>query len=237
MLRLDRFIAYSFLLHLAFLGGLILKQFSFEPDKKYYAVDFYGGGPSASAPNLNTGSAPKEEPIKEKIINPKEDLLLKSKKKNKKIKEVIAAVPSIPIPIPKAPPSNTSDGAGDSPSAIPDAVDGSGVGVGFGADGWKGGGSGAGNFPYQWYIQTIKKKLDENWNVTSGFSRRIYAQTAFTILKDGSLSEIKIEEPSGNEAFDQAAKRAVEMSSPFPPLPRGFEEPALRVHVRFTVKF
>ncbi len=242
MPRLERFIFYSFTIHLAFLGGLILNQFSFENTKKYYAIDFYGGGPSQSAADVNLGgsrpkeaAAPKVEPVKEKFINPKEDLLIKSRKTDRKEKEIISEVPAIPIP--KAPTAKASSGNSDAPSAIPDAVDGSGVGVGFGADGWKGGGSGAGNFPYQWYVQTVKKKLDENWNVTSGFSKRIYAQTAFTILKNGSLDDVKIEESSGNPAFDMAAKRAVEMSGPFPPLPRGFEEPALRVHVRFTVKF
>jgi TonB family protein len=242
MPRLERFIFYSFLIHAAFIAGLIIKQFSLNNTKNYYSVDLYGGGPAPSAEaNLNAEpEAPKEtvapEPVKEKVVNPKEDLLIKSKKKDKKIKEVISQVPAIPIP--KAPGSRKEkgDSGGYVPSAVPGASDGSGVGVGFGADGWKGSG-GAGNFPYQWYIQSVKKKLDQNWNVSSGYSRRIYAQTAFTIQKNGSVSDVEIEESSGNSVFDSEARRAVQLSAPFPPLPRGFEEPTLRVHVRFTVKF
>ena len=239
MPHIERFVFYSFILHSALVGSLILNQFAREGTKAYYAVDFYGGGPSHRAADLTAASsppkeqAPKEEPVKEKIINPKEDLLIKSKKKEKKVKEVISTVPAIPIPKPLP---KEDGGASAAPSAIPGAADGSGVGVGFGADGWKGGSGGAGNFPYQWYVQIVKKKLDANWNVSEGSSRRIYAQAAFTIERNGGISDVKIEEPSGNDVFDLQARRAVEASGPLPPLPRDFHESTLRVHVRFTVK-
>lgn len=239
MPRIEKFIFYSFLLHSFLLTSLFFRQLSSERGKTYYAVDFLSGGTA----DLNLGSsgaaretAPKEEPLKEKTVNRKEDILVKSKKKEPRVKEVITPIPSMPIP--RAPDKkNAGSDISDIPSVIPGTSDKSGVGVGFGAEGWKGGGSGAGNFPYQWYVQTIKKKLDANWNVTGGFSRRIYAQVAFTIARDGSLSDIQIEESSGNDVFDLQAQRAVDASGPFPGLPRGFQEPSLRVHVRFTVKY
>ena len=135
---------------------------------------------------------------------------------------------AVPKPLPK------KDGGSDIPSAVPEAGSG-GVGIGFG-DGIGSGGGGAGNFPHAWYVQTIKKKLDSNWNVEGGFSARIYAQVTFTISRDGSLADVEIEQTSKNEVFDRAALRAVQASSRLPPLPKGFEEPALRVHVRFTAK-
>ena len=221
--RLERFLLYSFLIHTTLILSLLVSNLTKEKTKNYYSIDFYGGGPSipsGQAPRIEE-QAPKKEPVKTKIINPREDLLIKSN------------VPAIPIPKPQA---RREEGSAAIPSAIPSAADSSGVGVGFGPDGYRGGGSGAGNFPYQWYVQVIKKKLDANWNVTEGFSRRIYAQTAFTINRDGSLTDIEIEETSNNELFDRSARRAVELSGPFPPLPHDFPENSLRVHVRFTVK-
>ena len=233
--RLERFFFYSFLIHISILGSILLSSAVQENKKMYYSVDFVGGPSSsggAAAPEIQESS--KEEPVKTKAVNPKEDLLVKSNKKDKKVKEVISAIPIPSIPIPK-PRGKRGEEPSDVPSAIPSDSDGSGVGVGFGPDGYRGGSS-AGNFPYQWYVHTVKTKLDSNWNVREGFSKRIYTQVAFTIRRDGMLTAIDIEESSGNEVFDRAAKRAVEMSSPCPPLPADFKESSLRVHVRFTVK-
>ncbi|OGR85955.1 MAG: hypothetical protein A3A86_03175 [Elusimicrobia bacterium RIFCSPLOWO2_01_FULL_60_11] len=231
---IQKFVFYSFSIHTALVGGFIFRQVFSNSSKEYYAVDFYSPADAQDVGNGRDRSLPpKIDSQKETVVNPKEDLLLKSKDKKKK-KEKVSA---IPIPIPKAPaPKGEAGDESDLPSAVPDAVDGSGVGVGFGKDGWKGGGSGAGNFPYQWYVQTIKKNLDGNWNITGGFSRRIYTQVAFTITRDGSLADVEVEEKSGNDVFDYQAKRAVSESGPFPPLPGDFHESELRVHVRFTVK-
>ena len=202
--------------------------------KTYYAVDFLGGGmPSGGAPR---GSSRQSQLEKNKTIavNPQEDLLLKSKKKSNK-KEILSTAPAVPaIPIPKAP-SRVESEPSDVPSAIPNSGSG-GIGIGFGDGGFGSGSGGAGNFPYAWYVHAIRKRLDSNWNVTSGFSERIFAQVAFTIKRDGSLVDIEVEESSKSDAFDQTALRAVQTSSPLPPLPQGYDESALRVHVRFAVK-
>jgi TonB family protein len=93
-----------------------------------------------------------------------------------------------------------------------------------------------GNFPYTWYVHAVRQKIDANWTVSSGFDQRIFTQVAFTINKDGSIVRTEIEQGSGNEVFDRAAVRAVEYCNPLPPLPQGYAESDLRVHVRFTVK-
>lgn len=232
--HLTRYLTYSSLLHIVVFGWFILFSFSKKSSKIYYAVDFLGGGGgsvSGSETQAEVKKAQEKETIKTKIVNPQEDLLLKSKQKlSKNEKEIITTAPPLPVaPIPQAP--IRSQGA--LASAIP-SLD-SGVGIGFG-DGTGGGGGGAGNFPYTWYVQSMKKKLDSNWNVTTGFQTKIYTQVAFTIRKDGTLIDIEVEESSRNEVFDRAAVRAVEYANPFPPLPSDFQESELRVHVRFTVK-
>jgi TonB family protein len=224
---------YSSLIHIMFLGWFVFSNLNKLKTKTYYAVDFMGGLPQGGGRKSGARETPKEEDVKTKIVNPEEDLLLKSKNKSKKVKEIISRAPPVPsTPIPKSP-----SGSEASPSAIPLAIpdSGSGIGIGFG-DGGYGSGQGAGNFPYAWYVHTVRKKLDSNWNVAGGFSTRIYAQVVFTIKRDGSLADIEVEESSKNDVFDRAALRAVQTSSPLAPLPSGFDEPALRVHVRFTVK-
>lgn len=255
-----RYVTYSSILHIGVISFLIFGSLFRSAPKDYYMVDFMAGGGGGGAGRqgadepIQTKEAvqPKEvEAAKVKTVNPDEDLLLKSKdKKKKKEREVVSKTMPIPaaIPIPKPLESN-KEGAGRVPGAIPSvgsgtgegssvgAGSGSGIGIGVGDGMGSGTGTGgAGNFPYAWYVHSVKKKLDSNWNVTGGFDRRIYTQMAFTINRNGSVSDIDVEESSKNPAFDLAARRAVEYSNPLPPLPSGYDEPTLRIHVRFTVK-
>lgn len=231
--NLSRYLTYSFLIHISLVAWLTIANLAQRKSKTYYTVDFLGGMTSGAAPQEIEAQKPREpEAIKTKMINPEEDLLMKSKRKLKKNeREIISTVPPVPsVPVPKI--SNQS-GTNIS-NEIPGTVPGSGIGIGFGTGGL--GGGVAGNFPYTWYVHTIQKKLDSNWNVAAGFNARIYAQVAFTLRKDGALTALEIEETSKNEIFDRAAMRAIESSAPFPPLPSDFPESELRVHVRFALK-
>jgi protein TonB len=55
--------------------------------------------------------------------------------------------------------------------------------------------------------------------------------TGFAILPSGEIVDLRTEESSGDSAFDLAALSAVQDAGPFPPLPRGFKEPFLKIHV------
>lgn len=229
-LDLRRYLFYSFLLHIFFIAGIGMHGLFKSTRKTYYSVDFLGGLPGAV--RMGGETQKEQESATAKVIHPQEDLLIKSKQKpSKKEKEIISTVP-----LPPPPPQAKVKGGAESISEVPRLGAESGIGIGIGEGGFGGGGGGAGNFPYTWYVHTLRKKLDANWNVTSGFSSKIIAQVAFTIKRDGSISNIEIEESSKNEVFDRAVIRAVEYSHPFPPLPTGFPESELRVHVRFTLK-
>ncbi len=237
----SRYLTYSALIHLSILGALILSTLAKPARKEYYSVDFFGGLPSGGGGAAQAAETipetPKEE-VKTKVVNPAEDLLLKANKnavEEKNVKEIVSDVPQVPsIPVPK--PIGRTGAVSSVPNAVPGGQSG-GIGIGFGPAGSGSGGSaGAGNFPYAWYVASVRQKLDQNWNVSSGFPNRIYAQAVFTVTKNGSLKDIEIEESSKNEIFDRAVLRAVEQSNPFPPLPSGFQEPDLRIHVRFALK-
>ncbi|OGR95719.1 MAG: hypothetical protein A2902_04415 [Elusimicrobia bacterium RIFCSPLOWO2_01_FULL_64_13] len=232
---LSRYFFYSGLAHASCLTFLVLASLSHPRTKLYYAVDFVGG---FSSPRGGSAAPAGDEAAKVTTVNPEEDLLLKekpgAKKDAKKKKEVVSKAPPVPsIPIPRAP--EGTKGVQEGAGAIPGTE--SGIGIGFGEEGVGGtGGSGSGNFPYAWYVHSVRKKLDSNWSVPGKYGSRVNAQVGFTILKNGSLKGVEIEESSKDALFDRAALRAVEYSNPLPPLPSGFPESDLRVHVRFTVK-
>lgn len=127
---------------------------------------------------------------------------------------------------------------------------GSGVRIGGGGTGTGGTGSGAGsgsgsaftsqiglsNFPYTYYLQNIINRVSSNWftslvdpGITGSFQATVY----FRIHKNGQVSDLKIEETSGIRSLDMSALRAIQTSSPFPPLPRAYEDDYLGIYLIF----
>lgn len=100
-----------------------------------------------------------------------------------------------------------------------------------------GGGSGTGgyldvgNFCCPEYLQTMLQLIQANWNDKQSVSGQ--SQVKFTILRDGTLSGIELEKPSGYFALDREAQRAVLVTRRLPPLPRQFTEDQLTVHLIF----
>jgi TonB family protein len=118
--------------------------------------------------------------------------------------------------------------------------------VGMSETGGVGGAGGAGGagistdsgpaFPYPWYLKAIADKLNAHWKPPKDFQEDTLCQIAFVINRDGQVSDTKVEQPSGDSTFDQLAQRAVLYANPLPPLPSGFPEDALRVHMKFVGK-
>lgn len=121
---------------------------------------------------------------------------------------------------------------------------GSGVRFGFGS----GSGSGTGfqspyssqiglsTFPFTYYLQIIIDRVSGNWFtslVDPGTRGNFQTTVYFKILRDGRISSLKIEESSGLRSLDLSALRAVQSSSPFPPLPKEYEEEYLGIHLIF----
>jgi TonB family protein len=89
-----------------------------------------------------------------------------------------------------------------------------------------------GDFPYSLYIQGMHRKIGSNWfrpQVAGEATVIIY----YRILRDGTITEAKIETPSGNATFDRAALSAVRSSSPLNPLPFAYAGNYLGVHLTF----
>jgi TonB family protein len=108
-------------------------------------------------------------------------------------------------------------------------------GQGFGLTTGGSGGAGAqldvANFCCPEYVQTFTQRIYQNWNQNQGVTAAVVVK--FTIQRDGSITDVQVERPSGFMALDMGAHRAVLATARVPPLPPQFPNPTLTVHLRF----
>lgn len=89
-----------------------------------------------------------------------------------------------------------------------------------------------GDFPYALYLQGMHRKIGGNWfrpQVSGGAATVVY----FRILRDGTITDARIESSSGNGTFDRAALSAVRSSSPLNTLPFAYSGNYLGVYLTF----
>lgn len=86
------------------------------------------------------------------------------------------------------------------------------------------------NFPYPWYISRVRQML---WNMWQSRMPRGPGEcvVVFSLMPNGTVVDLRTETSSGDSAFDIAALAAVQDAAPYPPLPSGFTEPFLKIHV------
>ena len=107
-------------------------------------------------------------------------------------------------------------------------------GVGFGLTTGGGGAGGyldVGDFCCPDYLTTMIQLIQRNWN-----SRQMIGSTnmvKFTILRDGTITDVELERSSGYAALDLSSQRAVMLTRQLPPLPGAFPNNQLTVHLRF----
>lgn len=92
---------------------------------------------------------------------------------------------------------------------------------------------------YDWgeYAQSMVSKIRVNWYanmpqiIRTGMKGVVTIR--FTIHRDGRISDITTLNSSGVPPYDQAARKAIELSSPLKPLPADFPNPTERVTCMF----
>ncbi len=83
------------------------------------------------------------------------------------------------------------------------------------------------------YLSALNQAVDQNWQrVAVTQTRRTKIQ--FQVNRQGSLIDLKLMQPSGDAAADQAAMQAVQATAPFAPLPQKATEDVLIVNFTFT---
>lgn len=88
------------------------------------------------------------------------------------------------------------------------------------------------DFPYPWYLTSLRQKLWAQWSARMP-AGEAEAMVMFSVMRDGSIVDLRIEATSGERAFDYAAMSAVRATAPLPPLPPAFKERFLTIHVQF----
>lgn len=133
---------------------------------------------------------------------------------------------------------------GDSSKGKSKEGSGPGTGAGLRIGLGKGAGFGSGyssqiglsSFPFTYYLQIIMDRVSANWFtslVDPGVSGTFQTTVYFKIYRNGQISSVEVEESSGIRSLDLSAVRAVHSSSPFPPLPKEYEEEYLGIHLIF----
>jgi TonB family protein len=234
-------------------------SFSRSPQKGLVQyVNFIGGGggtgggpgggsvvaktetlPAAKKPALRDLTVPsKLEPEAKSSLTHPVDKPKTDKKAAEKRAAITKPEPAAPTPADAA---NAASGAAQSGSGYGLRF-GTGAGGGGTGGGLGGGGTGSGDpfgvagFPFQFYLQMISDKITANWFqslVDPGVGGLLQTQVYFRIYKNGSISDIKIDVSSGIEAFDLSARRAIQTSAPFAPLPNEYDGQYLGITLVF----
>ena len=128
------------------------------------------------------------------------------------------------------PPQREPESTAERPGLIPREADpghgapggsgGSGGGFGTGRGVLVGSGSGEGVVD-SWYVRQVEQRIGQNWLQTSlgQLGRRVDAVATFTVQRDGRITDIRLEKSSGVSSVDLAVQRAIQASTPLPPLP------------------
>jgi TonB family protein len=89
---------------------------------------------------------------------------------------------------------------------------------------------------FGYYVDLMRTQIARHWSTAglAGDTHRVLI--TFTILKDGTVKDPKIAQPSGNYTLDMASLRAVQESNPLPPLPQGYDKDSAPVELWFQVK-
>jgi protein TonB len=103
-------------------------------------------------------------------------------------------------------------------------------------------GEGGGDFAsrYGWYIDSVKRRIQQNWlqntidpNVRA--ARMAKTTMEFTIARDGTIKDIRLTQSSGNLSMDNSGQRALLASSPLPALPSDYSGSYVRVTFDFDL--
>src|ERR1700730_10178528 len=103
-------------------------------------------------------------------------------------------------------------------------------------------GQGGGDFAsrYGWYIDAVRRKINQNWLQSTIDPAIRAARTArctmtFSIARDGTVKDIRVSQTSGNYSLDTSAQRALLSSSPMPPLPNDYSGSFVNVTFDFDL--
>jgi len=90
------------------------------------------------------------------------------------------------------------------------------------------------------YLRRVRQDVQANWyrqipGTVSTKKGKVIIE--FSIMKDGSVANMRFLETSGDRSLDRAAWEGIANADPFPPLPSEFSGPYLALRLRFYYNF
>ena len=98
---------------------------------------------------------------------------------------------------------------------------------------------GSNGFNYPWYVSLIQRKVSQAWYTQEVDPHTPYGaqvRVTFSISRDGTPSNIRIEQSSGSSSLDSSGLRAVQRVENFSSLPSGYSKGSVSVEYTFTYK-
>lgn len=211
--------------HLVLVGGSFAAQFMLPSAPPLQVADGFavvlprgGGGvpqPPAAAPPASTPpeTAPAMPEAPKVLKPPKEETPTKGLPELDARKSSKKKPDPTPARVGKPDKASTAPAAGSATASQTPGIEFGPPGPGV-PDGTDSGGD--------WYLAGVQQKIWILWNqqIKSGFNQPV--AVVFTILADGSVTEVSVVQSSGATLLDLAAKRAVFSAAPFGPLPKDY---------------
>lgn len=92
---------------------------------------------------------------------------------------------------------------------------------------------------YGWYVASVRNRISGNWllsTISPNILRAPRLYMTFTILRDGTVTDVEITQSSGLPEVDRSALRAVLASNPLPPLPPDYAGNRVKVNLYFDFR-
>ncbi len=205
--------------------------------------------PVTSPPRTATSKAPEtkvdEEPVAEKKRPQPEQNIVKEASREGMLPPPKDEVPSL-RPTEREPPPAVKPGPKEKKAGGP-VTSGPGGEAEIPVGGATGAGSGSGigveggvlGAHAPWYLVQLRDKVASNWRPPAAIGRTGEAQSSFhfRIEPDGRVVEIEAASSADHFQYDIAARRAIEMSSPLPPLPEELGTGSIGITLTFTQSY
>lgn len=194
------------------------------------------GGMTSAGGRAVQAEAPPEPPARREAVRPpaaKAPEMVVPKPGTVPLKRAPQAAPSVKQAPDDARGRKATTGA--QPSAGSAIAETGARGQGFGLS--SGGGAGSGSrldvadFCCPDYLVLMIQRIRTNWNAVAETAGEVVVK--FTIQRDGTVIDGTVEKSSGVTTLDLSALRAVVGTRQLPPLPSGFPNPTLTVHLNF----
>jgi protein TonB len=92
---------------------------------------------------------------------------------------------------------------------------------------------------FGYYRNILEQRVGQKWRTRDVDLRLRTAPpviVTFVIRRNGSTTNVRIEQSSGDKALDYSALRAIYEASPFPPLPAGYERNEASTEIWFQLR-